>query len=110
MANFYLVILKYTTSDNFIKCEQKLIDKLNPEYNLNRLAGNSSGYVHTPESIEKLRTLALGRKHNEEVKKLMSESRKGVNYNFYAKKHTAESIDLIRAAALKRTKLNRPGI
>jgi group I intron endonuclease len=110
MANFSLVILEYTTSDNLIKCEQKWIDLLNPEYNLNRLAGNSSGYVHTPESIEKMRTLALGRKHSEQVKKLMSESRKGVNNNFYGKKHTIESIDLIRTAALKRTKLNKPGI
>ena len=110
MANFSLVILEYTTSDNLIKCEQKWIDKLNSEYNLNKLAGNSSDYVHTPESIEKMRTLALGRKHNEEVKKLMSESRKGVNNNFFGKKHTEESIDLIRAAAFKRTKLSKPGI
>lgn len=61
-----------------------------------------------------MRTLALGRKHNEEVKKLMSESRNGVNNNFYGKKHTVESIDLIRAAAypfgiMKRTKLSKPG-
>jgi hypothetical protein len=40
------------------------------------------GYVHTPESIEKLRSLALCRKHNDQVKKLMSESRKGINNNF----------------------------
>ena len=57
-----------------------------------------------------MRTLALGRKHNEEVKKLMSESRKGVNNNFQGKKYTVESIDLIRAAALKRTKLRKAGI
>ena len=110
MAKFSLVILEYTTSDNLIKCEQKWIDTINPEYNLNMIAGNSSGYIHTPESIEKMRTLALGRKHNEEVKKLMSESRKGVNNNFFGKKHTEESIDLIRAAAFKRTKLSKPGI
>ena len=110
MANFSLVILEYTTSDNLIKCEQKWIDMLNPKYNLNRLAGNSSGYIHTPESIEKIRTFALGRKHNEKVKKLMSESRKGVNNNFFGKKHITESIDIMRAAALKRTKLSKPGI
>ncbi len=57
MANFSLVILEYTTSDNLIKCKKNWIEKLNPEYNLNRLAG--SGYVHTPASIEKMRTLAL---------------------------------------------------
>jgi group I intron endonuclease len=90
--------------------EQYYILLLNPEYNMLKIAGSSFGRVFSEESIEKMRTLALGRKHSEQVKKLMSESRKGVNNNFYGKKHTIESIDLIRTAALKRTKLNKPGI
>lgn len=40
----------------------------------------------------------------------MSESRKRVNHNFQGKKHTTESRDLIRAATLKITELNKPGI
>lgn len=79
-------------------------------YNLNPQAGNTKGYVHTPESIEKMRNLALGRKHHDQVKKLMSESRKGINNNFYGKKHTAEALDSMRNAALNRTKLANPGI
>jgi len=35
------------------------------------------GYTHTPESIDKMREAALGRKHTEEVKQAMSASRKG---------------------------------
>lgn len=110
MANFSLVILEYTSSGDLIKSEQKWIDLLKPVYNLNPQAGNSKGYVHTPESIEKLRSLALGRKHNDQVKKLMSESRKGINNNFYGKKHTPEALISMKEAALNRTKLTKPGI
>lgn len=86
MANFNLHILEYPDSENLISCvlrtthyAQKWIDFLLPEYNLNPFAGNSKGYKHTQESIEKMRYLALGRKHTEEVKKSMSENRSGIN-------------------------------
>jgi group I intron endonuclease len=112
MVNFSLVILEYTTSDNLIKCEQKWIDLLKPEYNLKPQAGNSKGYIHTPESIEIMRSLALGRKHSDQlvVKKLMSESRKGINNSFYGKKDTTEALNLIINTALNRTKLSKPGV
>jgi len=41
------------------------------------MAGSSKGYTHTAESIDKMREVALGRKHTEEVKQAMSASRKG---------------------------------
>ncbi|KAM0148338.1 hypothetical protein ACHAPG_010056 [Botrytis cinerea] len=110
MVNFSLVILEYTTSDSLIKCEQKWMDLLKPEYNLNPKAVNSKGYIHTPESIEMMRSLALGRKHSDQVKNLMSESRGGVNNSFYGKKHTAEALSLLRDTALNRTKLSKPGV
>lgn len=110
MDNFSLIILEYTTSEDLIKCEQKWIDLLKPEYNLNLQAGNSKGYVHTLDSIEKIRIAALGRKHREDVKLAMSESRKGVNNNFYGKKHSVETLNLLREAALNRTKLSKPGV
>jgi len=78
MTNFSLLILEYTDSDNLISCEQKWIDVLKPDYNLNPLAGNTKGYKHTTETIEKMRSRALGRKHSEEtIKKKMSSSRYG---------------------------------
>jgi group I intron endonuclease len=110
MVNFSLVILEYTTSDSLIKCEQKWMDLLKPEYNLSPKAGNSKGYIHTPESIEITRSLALGRKHSDQVKKLLSESRKGINNSFYGQKHTTEALNLIRNTALNKTKLSKPGI
>lgn len=53
MTNFNLHILEYTDLKNFITCEQKWIDSLLPEYNLNPMAGSSKGYKHTQESKEK---------------------------------------------------------
>lgn len=88
MINFSLVILEYTTkrSEDLIRCEQKWIDLLKREYNLGPQAGNTKG-VHTIESKEKIRCKVLDRKHSDKVKKLKSESRKGINNNFYGKKN-----------------------
>ena len=88
LANFTLVILEYTTkrSEDLIRCEQKWIDLLKREYNLGPQAGNTKG-VHTIESKEKIRCKVLDRKHSDKVKKLKSESRKGINNNFYGKKN-----------------------
>lgn len=105
MANFSLIVLEYSDSDDLIKCEQKWIDLLKPEYNINPAAGNTKGYKHTTESIEKMRSNALGRKHTEEVKLAMSESRKGKNNSFYGKNHNKESLVLLKTAAGNRTKL-----
>lgn len=110
MGNFTLVILEYTSSEDLIRCEQKWIDLLNPQYNLNPQAGNSKGYVHSLESLDKMRIAALGRKHSERVKKLLSESLKGINNSFYGKKHSAETIDILKSVTLNRTKLPNPGI
>lgn len=71
MANFSLHILEYTDST----------------------AGSSKGYKHSSEAIEKMRNLATGRKHTDEVKELMSKNRQGVNNYFYNKKHSPETIE-----------------
>jgi group I intron endonuclease len=86
------------------------MDLLKPEYNINPKAGNSKGYKHTPESIEIIRSLALGRKHSDQVKNLMCENRKGINNSFYGKKHISEALNLMKNTALNRTKLSKPGI
>jgi group I intron endonuclease len=76
MSNFTLAILEFTDEISVIYREQKYINRFKPEYNLNPLARNSKGYKHTPESIEKMRKAALGSKHKDEIRKLMSENRK----------------------------------
>lgn len=104
MANFSLYILEYTNSESLIACEQKWIDFLDPEYNTNPIAGSSKGYKHTDEALEKMRELALGRTHSNEVKNLMSENRKGINNPFYGKKHSPETIDKFKEIASNREK------
>jgi group I intron endonuclease len=66
------------------------------------VAGNSKGYVHSPENLEKIGAAALGRKLSEEVKQGMSQSRMGKNNSFFGHTHSEESKNLIRAAALNR--------
>lgn len=110
MANFSLYILEYTNSDNIILCEQKWINIINPEYNTNPVAGNSKGYKHTYEAIEKMRSLSLGRTHTEEVKHLMSENRKGENNPFFGKKHNPETIKKLKEIAYNREHLPVSGL
>ena len=110
MKNFSLIILEYTSSEALISCEQKWIDLLKPEYNINPVAASSKGYKHSEESIEKIRNAVLGRKHSEEVKQAMSESRKGENNSFYGKKHNEETLSIMRTAAANRIKTPVPGI
>jgi hypothetical protein len=47
------------------------------------MAGNSKGYKHSEESLEQIRRAVLGRKHTEEVKQQMSESRMGIKNPFF---------------------------
>lgn len=53
------------------------------------------GRVITPEWREKLRQAALGRKMSEGAKKKMSDSKKGQKNHFYGKKHSEETKDRI---------------
>lgn len=55
MNSFNLHILEYSDSENIVMCEQKWIDLIKPEYNLNLMAGSIKGYKHTSESIEKMK-------------------------------------------------------
>jgi hypothetical protein len=56
----------------FFLHEQNWINELKPEYILNHTAGNSKGYTHTLEAKIKKRSVALDKKHYEDVKRSMS--------------------------------------
>lgn len=103
MSNFILHIMEYSDSDNIIKCEQKWIDTLNPEYNLAPIAGRTKGFKHSLESKDKMRIAATGKKHTDEVKELMSKTRQGLNNSFYNKTHTPETIEKLKNIAQNRT-------
>lgn len=110
MNNFSLYILEYTNSENLINCEQKWINIINPEYNLSPLAGSSKGYKHTEESLDKMRNIALGRTHTEQVKDLMSINRRGENNPFFNKKHDLKTLERFKEIASNREHLPVPGL
>jgi group I intron endonuclease len=57
LDNFSLGIKEFCASDNqtCLDLEQKWIDYYEPKYNVLTVAGNSSGYKHNIETINKLR-------------------------------------------------------
>lgn len=52
--NFALVILEFKDKDALLSREDYYFQTLNPEYNILKIAGNSLGYKHSPESIKKI--------------------------------------------------------
>lgn len=110
IGNFALVILEFVDKDDILSREDHFIGTLNPKYNILRNASNSLGYKHTPESIEKITESALGRTHSDEVRKAMSESRKGENNSFFGKTHSEETLAKLREHAKNRNYVPVPGI
>lgn len=67
---FDFEILQYIWDEalvDLVKLEQKYLDNISPEYNIQPLAYLNRGYRHTPEAIEKIRLSGIGRKTNNKV-------------------------------------------
>jgi group I intron endonuclease len=92
-SSFKLEILEYCDPSLVIEREQYFIDLLKPEYNILRVAGSFFGYKHTPESLEKMREIALNR--SDETKAKLREAALGKTY-----KHTEETKIKLRDAVL----------
>jgi group I intron endonuclease len=90
---FSVEVLEYCNKEETFTREQFYLDLLKPAYNIYKSAGVYAGY-----------------KHSDEIRREMSESRRGVNNSFYGKKHTDEAKLAIRTAALNRDKYPVPGI
>ena len=105
-SNFQLEILEYCTKENAISREQYFIDLCKPEYNLNPVAGSRLGSTYSEESRLKMRKLALGRKHTEQSKKLLSLANKGMNNPNFGKTHGEEVKALISLARLGKSFLS----
>lgn len=115
-ANFSISILEYCDKDILNEREQYYMDVIKPVYNTLKIAGSSSGYIHTQESKDK-RSLSLkgkytgtdsllyGTTHTEQTKELMSSMRKGQDNYFYGKTHTDEAKELMRQKAIGRKHL-----
>jgi group I intron endonuclease len=109
-SSFKLEILEYCDPSLVIEREQYFIDPLlfffikkkliplavdllKPEYNILQVAGSLFGYKHTPESLEKMREIALNR--SDETKAKLREAALGKTY-----KHTEETKIKLRDAVL----------
>jgi group I intron endonuclease len=92
-SDFIFIIFEYCEPDKLILREQFYIDALKPEYNINPIAGSRLGSKHSEESIAK-----------------MSESCRGENNNFFGKRHSEETINILKDIAANRSKPPVPGI
>lgn len=66
-SNFKLDILEYCDRKDTINREQYYMDTFKPEYNILKFAGSNIGFVHSSETIEKIRMKKLGSKHTIET-------------------------------------------
>lgn len=92
-SNFSLIILEYCEIKDTIDREQFYLDLIKPKMNILQTAGNSLGYKHTQESLEKM----------SDIKK---STYLGPGNNFYGKSHTPENIKLLSELAKARPKSN----
>ncbi len=54
LGNFSLAILEFTIKEELLSREDFYLKTTNPKYNILENAGNSLGYKHTAESINKI--------------------------------------------------------
>jgi group I intron endonuclease len=112
-SNFSLTILEYCDKSDLLVREQYFFDKLNPQYNLLKIAVNSLNLKHTEETKVKFRKSLKGvsvkensalfsRHHTEETKNLMSNKKVGENNPLFGKTHSEYSIKLMKQKALNR--------
>lgn len=92
-SNFSLTILEYCDIKDTINREQFYIDLIKPTMNILQIAGNSYGYKHTEDSLEKMSII----KKNTYL---------GPGNNFYGKSHTPENKKLLSELAKARPKSN----
>jgi hypothetical protein len=73
-VGFRLEILEYCPSSIVQAREQFYIDKLNPEYNILKIAGSFLGYKHNEASLKFKREVMLGRKLSKDQLEKMAEN------------------------------------
>jgi group I intron endonuclease len=84
-SNFSVTILEYCDKSKLLVREQYYIDKLNPQYNILKIARSY-----------------LNSKHTEETKKLMSLNKQRCKNPLFGKFHKESSIELMRQKALNK--------
>lgn len=112
-SNFSVTILEYCDKSKLLVREQHYLDKLNPQYNILKIAGSYLNSKHTEETKAKIskslkgvyvkeKSPLFGSLHTEETKKLMSLKKQRGNNPLFGKFHKESSIELMRQKALNR--------
>jgi group I intron endonuclease len=112
-SNFSVTILEYCDKSKLLVREQYYIDKLNPQYNILKIAGSYLNSKHTEETKAKInkslkevyakeKSPLYGNLHTEETTKLMSLKKQRGKNPLFGKFHTESSIELMRQKALNR--------
>ena len=70
--NFSLEILEYCEPSDAKSREQYYLDKLDPDYNILKIANSRFGCMHTDETKEKMSLAKKGNKHSENTKAKIS--------------------------------------
>lgn len=111
--NFSVSILEYCDRCDLTVREQHYLDKLNPQYNILKIAGSSLGFKPSEETKLKIskalkgvyigdKSALFGSFHREETKKIMSLSKAGENNPLYGKIHSEDTKELMSQRALNR--------
>jgi group I intron endonuclease len=90
---FSLEILEYCDKKDLIFREQFYFDFFKPEININPIAGNSLGFKHSLESINKMSLAKKGEKHPQF-------GLTGENSTFFGRTHSTETREKISKALL----------
>jgi group I intron endonuclease len=112
-SNFSMTILEYCDKSDLILREQYYLDRLNPKYNILKIAGSSRDFKHSKETKTKIskslrgiyikeKSALFGRIHTNETKKLMSLKKAKYNNPMYGKTHNKDTLNLMRQKALGR--------
>ena len=112
-SNFSLEILEYCDEAELLIREQYYFDKLNPKYNILKVAGSSLNYNHTQETKAKIsnslkgvyvkeKSPLFGKVHTKETKALMSLKKIKENNPLFGKVHSEKTKELMRQKALGR--------
>jgi len=116
-SNFTLTVLEYCNKSDLLKREQFYLDKLNPQYNILKIAGSSKNFKHSEETKFKIskalkgkyignKSALFGKIHTEETKQKMSLKKSGENNLLYGKIHSEETKELMKQKALGRKHSN----
>ena len=87
---FDFSVLLYCESEELIRYEQFFLDQQFPDYNTAQIAGSQLGFKMSPEARKKMSIAAkrtrnfTGKKHSEETKRRISETKTGVKFGAYS--------------------------